>query len=425
MTLSIAFVASFVFTFMAGSIVACESLASPGIREVASYNLDFEVAKAVVAPDGSAVALVGSGGTGALVRFREAGVVQTSTGIDRPIWLGYAPDGSELWVRGRKGNFARLDPHSGQPLSGSAAWVTKAGETKISSAIVGKYVLSSHGKRAEAEGRIVTDDEGRLDFDGSVFIAKRPDLLLRFRNGVLTKENKGETKPVGAMAVACGGTCLLTAADAETVDTYLWTLSPFESNPVRIEGRIFLDGGHAALDPGGVHALLVSKNGLRRISLPHNSQPELGSRQNRVMRARLSNKYAFISEEVLGWRVYNASTLDAVSKPLWLDVDQTKAVVGLNGRFSLFANVSGSFTLVATPYSEIRYFDIDLETALPQFSSTDAMLALRGGGGFTLFDSKSGNKLGQIPGEVILFSPDDSHVVSIGERVRVFQTGYK
>ena len=53
---------------------------------------------------------------------------------------------------------------------------------------------------------------------------------------------------------------------------------------MRLEGRIFLDVGEAALDCAAAHALILSEDGLRRIALPRGSALDGGVRPMLVER---------------------------------------------------------------------------------------------------------------------------------------------
>jgi hypothetical protein len=255
------------------------------VERVATVDPGFPVRKLAMAPDGSALAAAGADGATALVRFSDGAVLRATTQVAAPVWLGYAPDGSEVWVIGRAGAFSRLDPRTDKVLPG-ATWDTRSAGVHITSPAPGHYVLRSAGTRVEVQGRIVTGRDGRLDPGGAVHVAVRPDHLVRFHKGDLRGDPHVRPAPVGAMATACSGTCLLTAASPDARETFLWSLVPFGTVPKRLPGTVFLDIDEATLDASGSWGLLSADTGLRRIALPRQRAPDGAERDMPLLRGR-------------------------------------------------------------------------------------------------------------------------------------------
>ena len=376
---------------------------------------EFDVARAAYSPNGDRLVLVGKG-VAATLMLATADLGSTQqTGIERPAWVQYAPDGSEIWIGDRRGRLKRLHPQSGAPIVSNEAWVTEAGGIKIVSPRMGEFALEQDGHSVDVFGRIVAGPAGQLEFGGGVFVARRPDTLVRFSNSGLSGDVDLPMQPVGAMAVACDGKCLLTATTAQSPITYLWSLLPYSPTPSRLEGRVFLDAGNAAMDASGEHILMLSKGGLWRLRLPLGTADGLPL-SGAVNGARLSGNahYAFVLDDTRGWRIYNAADMSPVPEPDWLDAEQQFAAVAPGGRRAVFADRSGSLRLTDEAYGLLCTFDVDPELAEFRFSSTGAFLAYRRDDAFALFSSAVGAKITTLPGKTLLFSPDDHYVVTLG-----------
>ena len=407
------FAASGSTTNRTNSAAAQASVVEPG----------FDVVRTAFSPDGNTLALVGKGVAATLaLADADLGPIQ-GTAIKGPVWTQYAPDGSEIWIGDQRGTLQRLHPQSGVPIVSDAAWVTQAGDVNIVSPQLGAFSFEQGGRRAEVAGRIVAGSAGELEFGGAVYVAKRPDAVLRFFEGSVSGDTDQPVQPVGAMAVACGGQCLLTAADAQALETYLWAVSPYSPTPVRLAGRMFLDDGNASLDESGKYALMLSAKGLRRVALPPGTAPDGLPLQGAVSGARLSSdaRHAFVMDDTRGWRIYESADMSQVMEPDWLDAEQHMAAVAPDGRRAVFADRSGSLRLTDVAYVSLRTFDVDPELAAFHFSKAGTFFAYRSDGGFELLYSADGSSVATLPGSTLMFSPGDRYAVTLGESLRILR----
>ncbi|HPA90373.1 MAG TPA: hypothetical protein PLP74_06780 [Quisquiliibacterium sp.] len=379
--------------------------------------------KAALSPDGRLLALAARTGEILLVPLDSGATRRGASGLTDPIALQFAPDGSELWVRARDGRTARVAPADATLIDDGFAWRTMVSGAPLTVDTSGTFALGD----ARARGALVVAD-GSLRTDGAVVVVTRADALARLPvDGSTPWRVDGPAQPA-LQASACAGACLLTAADAASLQTYFWRIAPFDATPTLLPGRVFLDDGRAAIDCGGRHALLEDPSGLARITLPPRATGAgLAPRPPRarsVPQAPLARAWldgtgatAYALDATGRLRVFDAATM--APHPLPAAVGRHAPLIAASPRALLLRARDGDALLVAPPVRMVRRFAGDVEMTRPRFSATGALVAVRRDAGWTLYRTGDGRFVGRAADGELLFAPDDRTVVSVAATVSV------
>ena len=410
----------------------CSAAAHPDrVVETTRFSPGFAVRKATLSPDGTLLALAGRAGE-ILLHPLSGGVPRRGTsGVTDPIALQFAPDGSELWLHARDGRQVRIAPDDGTRIDDGFAWRTRVAGKALSVDSAGRTAFGS----AHAEGTIVVDRHGSLDIAGAVLVVARADTVSRLpidgmpragteRPPALTSVPTPPEAPA-RHALACGGTCLLTAAPDETSLTYVWRLAPFDGRAEVLPGNVFLNDGSAALDCAGRHALVSGATGIGRITLA----PDPVRAGARLMRTHArawidgtgASAYLLAPDGALS--IHDAATMTARAQPSWLSATAPLIAVAPDANTMLLRTRDGRAALVAAPIRLIRRFEGDIEALRPHFSAAGSLVAVRSdsgsGTGWTLHRVADGRRVGRLPDGVLLFAPDDRFAVSISDEISV------
>ncbi len=194
------------------------------------------------------------------------------------------------------------------------------GRIRIDMPALGRVRLRGPTSGVILPGRLVTTPNAVLRVGDGIFVAQRPDHLLRFDGERLFGQASETAVAVGAIAVACDGRCLLTAASPSAKESFLWRLSPFEPTPMRLVGQVFLDRGEAALDCAGRTVLLRGNGTLSRLNLPvgTKSGPSTADVEGTEPRLTGDGRMLYLRDGDLGWRILDVTTMRARPRPDWL-----------------------------------------------------------------------------------------------------------
>lgn len=355
-----------------------------------------------------------------------------TTGIQKPTYLNYAADTSEIWIIGADKKWVRINPKSLSLLdANSSVWETSISDQwQLKSPAYGVFDLYQKQKKtpeASLAGSIILPGNNTLIHeDGSIITTGSGNKLTAWNIKTGSYSIKtGLKSPPGMFALACQKKCILMAENQNSTQTFFWRIGQKSDEAIPIQGRFFFPTTsqgeiRLASDGNGEKMLMVKNKTLSVVQL--SEQGVLGT----IASTPFNPSWAFLSEDgatVIASEegellVANANTLQALETLADFDSDQSRAAVAPKANYALLGKSNGQHTIVDfANQTTVLELDVGNLELLVEFGNTGEWLAVQSQtGDLQVYESHSGkevvfskNKPSKI--QYSLFSKDDKYLI--------------